>query len=81
VSKFFVQVQIFKASDTVKVIWECWVDLNDSNQYSTTARTRRMIWNNDTTTFTDNFTVQNSTGIRVQCSAGINLVYRLIAWR
>jgi hypothetical protein len=67
----------FKHSALTEVVFQTWVDLNDTNQYSTTARTRRIVWNNDTSTFGDDLTIQNSTGLRLQFAAGINFTYRL----
>jgi hypothetical protein len=67
----------FKNSALTEVVFQTWVDLNDANQYSTTARTRRIVWNNDTSTFGDDLTIQNSTGLRLQFAAGINMTYRL----
>lgn len=67
----------FKNSALTETIFQQWVDLNDTNQYSTTARTRRIVWNNDTSTFADDLTIQNSTGLRLQFAAGINVTYRL----
>ena len=67
----------FKNSALTETIFQEWVDLNDTNQYSATARTRRVVWNNDTATFADDLTIQNSTGLRLQFAAGINVTYRL----
>jgi hypothetical protein len=67
----------FKNSALTETVFQEWVDLNDANQYSTTARTRRIVWNNDTSTFGDDLTIQNSTGLRLQFAAGVNFTYRL----
>ena len=67
----------FKNSALTETVFQEWVDLNDTNQYSATARTRRIVWNNDTSTFGDDLTIQNSTGLRLQFAAGINMTYRL----
>jgi hypothetical protein len=62
-------------------VFNLWIDMTDTNQVSTTARTHRIVWNNGTSTFSDPIQVQSSgTTVRFSSGAGGTWTYRLTAF-
>jgi hypothetical protein len=81
----FATVQLSNtAANTTTTVWTGRIDLTDTNQRSTTtgqSRFHRMVWNNGTSTFADNFEIYaaSSSTIQFRHSAGVTFRYR-ITW-
>jgi hypothetical protein len=81
----FATVQLSQtAANTTTTVWTGRIDLTDTNQFSAstgTSRFHRMVWNNGTSTFADNFEIYaaSASTVRFRHSAGVTFRYR-ITW-
>jgi hypothetical protein len=72
----FILLQGIQSSNTLR--FNLWLDMTDTAQVSTTARTHRVVWNDGASTFADSIGVQLSgTSVRFSSSAGGTWTYRL----
>jgi len=78
----FILLQGYHTSVSPNVsVYNLWIDMTDTNQISTTARSHRIVWNDGTSTFADTIQAQLSgTSVRFASTSGGTWVYRLTAF-
>jgi hypothetical protein len=59
----------------------CIINLNNTDEFSTTTRTFRYVWNDGTSTFGNPLQVQNSSGLRLRHGSGGTMIFRVTGVR
>jgi hypothetical protein len=67
--------------DTTTKVAEYIVNLNNTDEFSTTTRNFRYVWNDGTSTFGNLLQVQNSSGLRLRHGSGGTMIFRVTGVR
>jgi len=66
----YILIKIFRETGGVNHIGDTLINLGDTNEFSTTIRTRYIVWHDGGFTVNGNITVQSSSGLRIVNNLG-----------